>query len=100
MPLKDPEAQRAYSRQYYAANREATLERKKKYREANREKLAEQQKKYYAANREATLERSRKYVARKWREDPAQMMRKGLRDRRRSALTRMEARNGKVPAQG
>lgn len=60
MPLKDPDARRAYARQWKAANREKVLERKREYRQ-RRPEVAK-------AHREATRDRSRE-VARAWRQN-------------------------------
>ncbi len=55
MAIKDPEAQRAYQKAYYAANRESELAKDKAYREANREVLRARAK----AHRERNLEKDR-----------------------------------------
>lgn len=46
MPLKDPEARKAYQREYAAKNREQAYARVKAWREANPEKVTEQHKRY------------------------------------------------------
>jgi hypothetical protein len=46
MPRKDPEARKAYAKEYAQRNREKAYARIKKWREANPEKWAEQSKRY------------------------------------------------------
>ena len=46
MPLKDPEARKAYQQAYAAKNREQAYARVKAWREANPEQVAEQHKRY------------------------------------------------------
>lgn len=46
MPRKDPEARKAYLREYAAKNREQAYARVKAWREANPDRVAEQHKKY------------------------------------------------------
>jgi hypothetical protein len=55
------EAQRAYDKAYYVANREAKLAREKARYEANREAALARQKVYYEANREAELGYAKAY---------------------------------------
>lgn len=79
MPQKDPEARRAYAREYYRKWREANAEKvkeaQKRYRENHPEKIAERRearklkdaesaKKRYERNREHVLKRSAEYYQR------------------------------------
>jgi len=57
MSRDDPEEKRLRAREYYAANREAILERKRQYREANLARVAERERRYREANRDAINER-------------------------------------------
>lgn len=75
MPHKDPEARKAYLREYAAKNRAQAYARVKAWREANPEKVAEQHKKYaekhpekIAANQAAWKERNTEKVRAKNRE--------------------------------
>jgi hypothetical protein len=61
MPHKDPEARKAYQREYDKANRERILARQKEYRKANRERLSAQEKEYRKANPEKISARHREY---------------------------------------
>ena len=88
MPLKDPEARKAYLRAYAAKNREQAYARVKAWREANPEKVTEQHKKYAkkhpeklaakqavwkARNLEKTREAYRRQAAKKRAEQPEQI---------------------------
>lgn len=52
MPLRDPEARRAYEAAYYEANRKKLLAYQAAYHDANREKVLARQAVYREANRE------------------------------------------------
>ena len=88
MPLKDPEARKAYLRAYAAKNREQAYARVKAWREANPEQVAEQHKRYAdkhpeklaanqaiwkARNLEKVREAYRKQAAKKRAEQPEQV---------------------------
>lgn len=88
MPLKDPEARKAYLRAYAAKNREQAYARVKAWREANPDKVTEQHKRYAekypeklaakqavwkARNPEKAREAYRKQAAKKRAEQPEQI---------------------------
>ena len=51
MPLKDPEARRAYRQQHYAANRAKILEKARLYRLENLEKISERDRVYFKTHK-------------------------------------------------
>ena len=62
MPLKDPEARKAYLREYAKRNREAAYERVKKWRAENPEAKSAQSKRYQAKNPEKCAEKAAKWA--------------------------------------
>jgi hypothetical protein len=67
MPLKDPEARKAYEKAYVEKRRLELNEYRRKWRAANKEKMAEYAKKYKEKKGEALVIAQRARVA-KWRE--------------------------------
>jgi 5-methylcytosine-specific restriction endonuclease McrA len=78
MPLKDPEARKAYFREYAARNREAAYERVKKWRADNPEARTEQSRRYAEKYPEKLREKTIK-----WRQKNLDLVRE--RDRISSA---------------
>lgn len=64
MPFADKEAQKAYKRQYYEANKAAILAKIKAYREANPEAVLARKKKWEAANPDRVNAAKRAWVER------------------------------------
>jgi len=64
MPRKDPEARKAYQKEYAQRNKDKARERVKEWREANPEALAEQRARYNAKYPKKALERTLKW---KWK---------------------------------
>ncbi len=64
MPLKDPEARKAYQKAYAQRNREKAYQRVKEWREANPEKWAEQSKRYAKKYPEKSVARTQAWKAR------------------------------------
>jgi hypothetical protein len=58
MPLKDPEARKAYNKAYAQRNREKAYERIKEWRAANPDKWAEQSKRYAEKYPEKAVQRT------------------------------------------
>jgi hypothetical protein len=61
MPHKDPEARKAYNREYRKANRERLNKLNREYRKANVERLSEQRKEYRKANVERLSAQQKEY---------------------------------------
>ena len=61
MPLKDPEARKAYLREYAAKNKEAARERLSAWRLANPEKVVEQNKRYAKKHPNVLKEKALRY---------------------------------------
>jgi hypothetical protein len=61
MAHKDPEARKAYDREYQKANRERLNAQKREYRKANREKINAANRKYHKANSERIYAQQREY---------------------------------------
>ena len=61
MPLKDPEARKAYQKAYAQRNREKAYQRVKEWRAANPEKWAEQNKRYAERYPEKTVKRTQEW---------------------------------------
>jgi hypothetical protein len=61
MPYKDPEARKAYDREYQKANRERKNARQREYNKANREKACARAREYYKVNRERILANQSEY---------------------------------------
>jgi len=62
MPIKDPEARKAYLREYAQRNRKAAYERVKKWRAENPAAKAEQSKRYQKKNPEKCAEKAAKWA--------------------------------------
>lgn len=60
MPFKDPEAQRAYKRQYYQKHKERKRTLAKQWNDDNAERKKATARRWYENNKEISLERSRK----------------------------------------
>lgn len=61
MPLKDPEARKAYLREYAAKNKEAAKERVRAWKLANPEKVKEQSKRYAEKHPDKLLEKTKRW---------------------------------------
>ena len=61
MPLKDPEARKAYLREYAQRNREAAYVRVKEWRAKNPEAVAEQRKRYAKKHPDKSLKNSQRW---------------------------------------
>lgn len=61
MPLKDPEARKAYQKAYAQRNREKAYQKVKEWRAANPEKWAEQNKRYAERYPEKTVKRTQEW---------------------------------------
>ena len=64
MPRKDPEARKAYQKEYAQRNKDKAREKVKEWRKANPEALAEQRARYKAKHPEKALERTLRW---KWK---------------------------------
>ena len=63
MPIKDPEARKAYQKEYAQRNKSKAYARVKKWREANPEKWAEQSKKYAQKYPEKCIAKTKAWIA-------------------------------------
>lgn len=63
MPIKDPEARRAYQKEYCAKNKTAAYARVLRWREKNPEKWAEQNKRYAQKYPEKEVAKTQRWVA-------------------------------------
>jgi hypothetical protein len=71
MPFKDPEAHKAYLREYAAKNKEAAKERLRAWRLANLEKVKEQNKCYAKKHHDKLLEKTKQ-----WKQKNIELVRK------------------------
>lgn len=61
MPIKDPEARRAYNKEYAQKNKETAYQRVKEWRAKNPEKVADQQKRYAQKYPEKLVAKSQRW---------------------------------------
>jgi hypothetical protein len=61
MPIKDPEARKAYQKEYAQRNRKEAYEKVKAWRAANPEKWAEQRKRYAKKHPDVLLEKTNRW---------------------------------------
>jgi hypothetical protein len=93
MPRKDPEARKAYQREYAAKNRVLTYERVKKWRATNPEKLAAQHARYRKKHPEIVSAKTLR-----WRAANSEKYAKMTRDTRKRHSARVLANKAKYRA--